>query len=209
MRKSDGGYVLLYVLAVLVVLALLALTVSSIALSNLRGQRAAVGDMQDRYAVEGVMEQAVARLQDNGTGPCSLSWSGLPSRNEAEEHLKGACTDLIGAMSESAEDPDGGIRGLSIISVTEIAPAEDEQPGAPTFTFRTQAVAEAEDQRLNATLLVTLSVEIGSYFEPVGTADPATGASPTEERFYYKVNSVSLSYDSYQIQTLEPEGGGV
>ena len=206
MRKSDGGYVLLYVLAVLVVLALLALTVSSIALSNLRGQRAAVGDMQDRYAVEGVMEQAVARLQDNGTGPCSLSWSGLPSRNEAEEHLKGACTNLIDAMSESAE---GGIRGLSIISVTEVAQPEGEQTGAPTFTFKTQAVAKAEDQQLNATLLVTLSVEIDSYFEPVGTPDPATDEPPTKEIFYYKVNSVSLSYDSYQIQTLEPEGGGV
>ena len=203
MRKSDGGYVLLYVLAVLVVLALLALTVSSIALSNLRGQRAAVGDMQDRYAVEGVMEQAVARLQDNGTGPCSLSWSGLPSRNEAEEHLKGACTNLIGAMSESPENPGGGIRGLSISVI------EDEQTDATTFTFKTQAVAKAEDQQLNATLLVTLSVEIDFYFEPVGTADPATGEPPTKERFYYKVNSVSLSYDSYQIQTLEPEGGGV
>ena len=205
MRKSDGGYVLLYVLAVLVVLALLALTVSSIALSNLRGQRAAVGNMQDRYAAEGVMEQAVARLQDNGTGPCSLSWSGFSSRTAAEEDLKDACTDLIGAMSESAE---GGIRGLSI-SVTEIAQAEDEQTGAPTFTFTTQAVAKAEDQQLNATLLVTLSVEIDSYFEPVGTPDPATDEPPTKEIFYYKVNSVSLSYDSYQIQTLEPEGGGV
>ena len=208
MRKSDGGYVLLYVLAVLVVLALLALTVSSIALSNLRGQRAAVGNMQDRYAAEGVMEQAVARLQDSGTGPCSLSRSGFSSRTAAENDLKGACTDLIGAMSESAGDPDGGISGLSI-SVTGIAQAEDEQPGAPTFTFKTQAEAEAEDQQLNATLLVTLSVEIGSYLVPEGTADPATGEPPTKEIFYYKVNSVSLSYDSYQIQTLEPEGGGV
>lgn len=208
MRKSDGGYVLLYVLAVLVVLALLALTVSSIALSNLRGQRAAVGNMQDRYAAEGVMEQAVARLQDSGTGPCSLSGSGFSSRTAAENALKGACTDLIGAMSESAGDPDGGIRGLSV-SVTEIAQAEDEQTGAPTFTFTTQAETEAEDQQLNATLLVTLSVEIDSYLVTVGTPDPETGVSPTEERFRYKVNSVSLSYDSYQIQTLEPEGGGV
>ena len=203
MRKSDGGYVLLYVLAVLVVLALLALTVSSIALSNLRGQRAAVGNMQDRYAAEGVMEQAVARLQDSGTGPCSLSGSGFSSRTAAENALQDACTDLIGAMSESAGDPDGGISGLSI-SVTGIAQAEDEQ-----FTFTTQAEAAAEGQQVSATLLVTLSVEIDSYPVTVGTPDPETGVSPTEERFRYKVNSVSLSYDSYQIQTLEPEGGGI
>ena len=203
MRKSDGGYVLLYVLAVLVVLALLALTVSSIALSNLRGQRAAVGNMQDRYAAEGVMEQAVARLQDSGTGPCSLSDSGFSSRTAAENDLKGACTDLIGAMSESAGDPDGGISGLSI-SVTEI-----EQTDASTFTFTTQAKAAAEGQQVSATLLVTLSVEIDSYPVTVGTPDPETGVPPTEEKFRYKVNSTSLSYDSYQIQTLEPEGGGV
>ena len=63
MKKSDDGYVLIYVLVVLVLLALLALTVCAISLRNFQVQQSAVSDMQERYATEGIMEQVEAGIQ--------------------------------------------------------------------------------------------------------------------------------------------------
>ena len=144
MRKSDGGYVLLYVLAVLVVLALLALTVSSIALSNLRGQRAAVGDMQDRYAVEGIMEQFEAGVQAlhlNGDGQEGSAKNAFTDKVEAlrteipaelsDTQWSGdCCTFTVRVASEGTSVTAKMEIWLSIqITSTEIPAAEDgEEP---------------------------------------------------------------------------------
>lgn len=71
MKKSDGGYVLVYVLIVIVVVALLALTLCAISLRNFQSQQSAVLDMQEQYAAEGIMEQFEAGVQAlhlNGDG---------------------------------------------------------------------------------------------------------------------------------------------
>lgn len=96
MKKSDDGYVLIYVLVVLVLLALLALTVCAISLRNFQVQQSAVSDMQERYAAEGIMEQVEAGIQ-------SINISGDGQKSTAhtafENKLKQLCDTLPVSLS--------------------------------------------------------------------------------------------------------------
>ena len=66
----------------------------------------------------------------------------------------------------------------------------------------------ADGQLVSAVLQVVLTVNESSYSVEVGEPDPETGVRPTEPRYQYQVTSAQLSYDDYQVQAAEPEGGG-
>lgn len=64
MKKHDEGYVLAYVVVIMAVLTTIALSVMSVSLSNLQKQRAEVERMQDKYAAEGAIEQAIEIIEN-------------------------------------------------------------------------------------------------------------------------------------------------
>ena len=68
-----------------------------------------------------------------------------------------------------------------------------------------------DGQQVSAALRMTLIVKITSQtVEEVGPADPDTGQPSvvTSTVYDYTVTSAQLSYDDYQVQAAEPEGGG-
>ena len=67
MRKHDEGYVLAYVMIVVAILTLVAMSVLTVALTNMQQQRTQIEIMQDKYAVQGDIEQTIACLNDVNT----------------------------------------------------------------------------------------------------------------------------------------------
>ena len=197
MKKGTEGYVLIYVLVVFILLGLACATVCTFALNGLKVQRAALESDQQRYAAEGRVEQLSALMLDSSLGPVKLSDDEFTSSTNARANLVSEYTTMM-------EDFETDIENLTV-SVEESSVWDDE---ADTCTFKTGILAKQEGQQVSAVLLVTLRVDIESYLVDVGEPDPETGVQPTETRWKYSVTSVSLSYDSYQIQAAEPEGGG-
>ena len=177
--KRNDGYVLLYVLAVLVVLALLALTVSSVALGNLRGQQAAVRDMQDRYAAEGVLERLEAGLQE-------LSLRGDGQENAAKTAFEARLGELCGEISVTSADPVWREEsGVHICSVTVSGGTEG-----------TEITAELE---IPIRILVTEHRHELPPEEGTGDQEPTVTYTYT-----YTLSAGEIAYRSYDIST--PEG---
>ena len=193
MKKGTEGYVLIYVLVVFILLGLACTTVCTFALNGLKTQRTALESDRQRFAAEGLVEQAVARLLDADLGVVKLTDSGFETDVEARNALESAYESWI----EDLENPD-----LTVDSTPGSWDSENKN-----CTFETEIQSELEGQQVSAVLSVTLPVSIDSYSVDVGEPDPETGVQPTETRWKYSVTSASLSYDSYQIQAVEPEGG--
>lgn len=193
MKKGTEGYVLIYVLVVFVLLGLACTAVCTFALNGLKTQRAALENDRQRYAAEGLVEQAVARLLDADLGVVKLTGSGFDTADEA----RGA---LVIAYKDWIEDPENS--DLTVGSTTSSWDSENKN-----CTFETEIRAEKDGQQVSAVLSVTLAANVSSYSVNVGEPDPVTGVQPTETRYEYSVTSAELAYDSYQIQAADPEGG--
>lgn len=193
MKKGTEGYVLIYVLVVFILLGLACTTVCTFALNGLKTQRAALESDRQRYAAEGLVEQVSALLMDSSLGPAKLAGEGFTSSANAQADLVSKYTEMMDALD--TED----------LAVSVENNVWDDE--ADTCTFETKIQAEQEGQQVSAVLSVTLPVSIDSYSVDVGEPDPETGEQPTETRWKYSVTSASLSYDSYQVQAVEPEGG--
>lgn len=192
MKKGTEGYVLVYVLAVFVLLSLACTAVCTFALNGLKVQRAALESDQQRYAAEGLVEQVSARLMEQEQGVVALTGSGFSDQAEAMEDL----VEKYGTLIAQLEDE---IEGVT-------ASVEDKawDDGASTYTFETKITAQQDSQQICAVLQVVLSVNVSSDSVEPEPPDPEAG----EETKKYSVTSADLSYDSYQIETVEPEGGG-
>lgn len=193
MKKGTEGYVLIYVLVVFILLGLACATVCTFALNGLKTQRAALENDRQRYAAEGLVEQAAARLLDAELGVVKLTDSDFETDMKARNALKSAYESWI----EDLENPD-----LTVDSTPGSWDSENKN-----CTFETEIQSELEGQQVSAVLSVTLSVTIDSYLVDTGELDPVSGEAILKTRYRYTVTSASLSYDSYQIQAVEPEGG--
>lgn len=196
MKKGTEGYVLIYVLVVVVLLSLACTAICGFALSGVRTQWNALENDRQRYAAEGVAEQAAARLLDEDLGVVKLAGSGFSTSTGAREDLADQYEALI---TQLADEIDGFTASVE-------NNVWDEEAG--TCTFETQITAEQDGQLVSAVLQVVLTVNESSYSVEVGEPDPETGVRPTEPRYQYQVTSAQLSYDDYQVQAAEPEGGG-
>ena len=194
MKKGTEGYVLIYVLVVFILLGLACATVCTFALNGLKTQRAALENDRQRYAAEGVAEQAAARLLDSTAGVVALTGSGFSDEMEAQ-------TKLEEAYKEKVEGLEDDIEGLSV-NDTESSWDSD----AKTCVFETEIQAERAGQQVQATLQVTLAVKISSYLVDSGEVDEENQPIMKSE-YEYEVTSAQLSYADYQIQAAEPEGG--
>lgn len=195
MKKGTEGYVLIYVLVVFILLGLACTTVCTFALNGLKTQRAALENDRQRYAAEGLVEQVSALMMDSNLGPVKLSGEGFTSSTNAQANLVRKYTAMM-------EDFETDIENLTVSVENNVW--DDE---ADAYTFETKIQAEQEGQQVSAVLSVTLSVTIDSYSVETGELDPDTNEPILKDEYWYTVTSASLSYDSYQIQAVEPEGG--
>lgn len=212
MKKGTEGYVLIYVLVVFILLGLACATVCTFALNGLKTQRAALENDRQRYAAEGLVEQAAARLLDNSA---AVSWSGdgLDSMGAVWTSLENQYSALI----QSMEEPDSAVTGLTVVQKKDdvLSPGDrweevEEAPGEYTGSFVTKIQTGEGGQQVSAALRMTLIVRITSRtVEEEGPADPDTGLPTivTSTVYDYTVTSAQLSYDDYQVQAAEPEGG--
>lgn len=196
MKKGTEGYVLVYVLVVVVLLSLACTAICGFTLSGVRTQWNALENDRQRYAAEGVVEQAAARLLDEDLGVVKLAGSEFSTSTGARKDL----ADQYGALITQLADEIDGFTASVENNVW------DEEAG--TCTFETEITAEQDGRLVSAVLKVVLTVNESSYSVEVGEPDPETGVRPTEPRYQYQVTSAQLSYDDYQVQAAEPEGGG-
>ena len=63
MMKRNDGYALSYVLVILLVLSVIAISTLPAPLRNLQSQQASIERMQEKYAAQGIMEQAVSMME--------------------------------------------------------------------------------------------------------------------------------------------------
>ena len=61
--KKDDGYVLIYVLIAFTILSFVAVSICTVALNNLKAQKADVVRMEARYAAEGELQKFVAEAE--------------------------------------------------------------------------------------------------------------------------------------------------
>ena len=60
MKKHNEGYVLIYVTVVLILFSLIGSMILTSAMKNLNAQQAAITQMQDKYAAQGMIERVVS-----------------------------------------------------------------------------------------------------------------------------------------------------
>lgn len=73
MKKRDEGYVLPLVLIVLVVICLIAVSLLTVSLNNLKNQQAMIDRMEDQYAAQGKVEEAIQSVMKSINENPSLS----------------------------------------------------------------------------------------------------------------------------------------
>lgn len=200
MKKGTEGYVLIYVLVVFILLGLACATVCTFALNGLKTQRAALENDRQRYAAEGLVEQVSALLMDDAAGIAKITTEWCDDSDLAETELENSGK----AMIESLDAPATG-RSASVKKIEWV-----HEEGTCSFITGIQAISET--QQIDATLRVTLTVSLCEDSKPVvdGEGNPVLdddGNQVYETDYRYQVTSASMSYDSYQIQTLDPEGG--
>ena len=67
MKKHNEGYVLVYVTVVLILFSLIGSMILTSAMKNLNAQQAAITQMQDKYAAQGMIEKVLAQLEACGS----------------------------------------------------------------------------------------------------------------------------------------------
>lgn len=200
MKKGTEGYVLIYVLVVFILLGLACTTVCTFALNGLKTQRAALENDRQRYAAEGLVEQVSALLMDDAAGIAKITTEWRDDSDLAKTELENSGK----AMIESLDAPATG-RSASVKKIEWV-----HEEGTCSFITEIQAISET--QQIDATLRVTLTVSLCEDSKLVvdGEGNPVfddDGDQVCETDYRYQVTSASLSYDSYQIQAVEPEGG--
>jgi len=111
MRQSlnrNDGYVLPYVLVVFLVLSFVAVSVCSTSLSHFRAQQTFVQQTQSRYEAEGLVEQAIARLEalEGSSGPDCLDASAAAETAAMDFWSKADALDEAGLSVEPDAEVD-------------------------------------------------------------------------------------------------------
>ena len=75
MKKHNEGYVLIYVTVVLILFSLIGSMILTSAMKNLNAQQAAITQMQDKYAAQGMIEQVIARVSSNNLMETDNLWN--------------------------------------------------------------------------------------------------------------------------------------
>jgi len=109
--KKDDGYVLVYVLIVFTVLALVAGSICTMALNNLKAQKADVARMEARYEAEGYLQQFIAGVEALSVSTPQMNF---PEENQAQDAAEALYWANVEDFAEELEP----IEGLDLVTVS-------------------------------------------------------------------------------------------
>lgn len=219
MKRNDDGYVLPLVLVVLTVLALVASSVLSASLRNVQVQHKAIERMQDKYTAEGAIEIVVAKLEaleltiepdadtvpdpsestptestpeestpDESVPDESSPEESTPDESEPaetlpdveekfQEEIEAGCTQILGEIQNLAPN------SIPDVTIT-LVPSDASQANDSVSCLLTVTAASPEN-KITAQLIFEGKLE------------------PNDEKTEYTVESIKVSYKSYQIGGAE------
>jgi len=184
MKKNDG-YVVVYVLIVFTILSLVAVSICSVALKNLKAQRASVDRMEVRYEAEAYLQEFVAKI---GQLKLEFDVSHAEAYDTQEEIVQKVKEDLAAQASA----------GLSITANSFAF--SDESASLEIEAVYTDA--DGRTAKIDAELLVPVAVQLiqdASYDNP-----ETTEITETLDQYTYEVSG-PIQYKDY---TISYEGGG-
>lgn len=181
MKKNDG-YVVVYVLIVFTILSLVAVSICSVALKNLKAQRASVDRMEIRYEAEGYLQEFVAKI---GQLKSDVE---VESTAAAEAQFWGAMVPLENSNFTVDEDADNNSFD-----------AEANKTKIAELTVHATYTENSNTAQIDAVLKVPVTVT-----EHPIPDDPATPEDETDSQYTYQVSG-PIQYKDY---TISYEGGG-
>lgn len=96
MKKRDEGYVLAFVLVVIVVICLVAVSMMTVSLRNLEAQTASVERMQEKYKLQGMMEENISAIT------WEIPFAPYDSDEDKKRNLKESFTKFEGVSAVNA-----------------------------------------------------------------------------------------------------------
>lgn len=181
MKKHDEGYSLLLVVVVILVLSILSAALMTAAVSNVKGQRASINRMKDKYAAQGEVEMLVAKLSQENT--ITLS--------ETDDFK----TKLAAGISD-----DYGITVYDINVVIDDVETGDEGETVTTIQYKTfsyKTSGEVEKGSARITYTIEFSGTIGEQEE-----------SDTLNNREYTLTTDKVTYETFEISTVYTSEGG-
>lgn len=200
--KKNDGYVVVYVLIVFTILSLVAVSICSVALKNLKAQRASVDRMGVRYEAEAYLQEFIANVERLTSGetkysedeirgaietavPDEIIHTGVNGTAELISSTFSCLDDIRGQFETDAEDGDTKI---ILLPLNVLAKYTDD--GGRTA-------------KIDAVLNVPVLVEIDII---TTLDDPSTPENEADinEQYMYEVSG-PIQYKDY---TISYEGGG-
>ena len=183
MKKNDG-YVVVYVLIVFTILSLVAVSICSVALKNLKAQRASVDRMEVRYEAEAYLQEFVAKV---GQLKSDVE---VESTDAAETQFWTAMVPL--KNSNLTVDENAANNSLTLVAdATTVA----------ELTVHATYAENGNTAQIDAVLKVPVTVT--EHQETIAPVPPAT-ESTIQYTYSYKVTD-PIQYEDY---TISYEGGG-
>lgn len=145
MKKHDEGYVLAMVMCVIAVLAVVASAMLSVALQNVKTQKAAVERMQEKYAAEGQLEIVRAALENIETQPVNATLQAEQVKTKIIDTIK-ANAKLIKETGDWYYKQQG-----EILNILEF--------NSPTLTIQTNSDSKSGDSVVICEIVLTGKAE--------------------------------------------------
>lgn len=174
--KKEDGYVLVYVLIVFTILSFVAVSICTMALNNLKAQKADVNRMEARYEAEGYLQQFVAEVE------------ALGNQNPKIQGTRGSVSSAESAMKETFF---GAVSGLE--NNTTLTVLEDE---SDTEKLTVKVKSKDGTAEIDAAILIDLA------YDTTGVGDPLPESEdPVLYNSYQSVlEKVEVTgYHSYEV----------
>ena len=174
--KKEDGYVLVYVLIVFTILSFVAVSICTMALNNLKAQKADVNRMEARYEAEGYLQQFVAEVEALGN---------------QNPKIQGTQRSVSSAESAMKETFFGAVSGLE--NNTTLTVLEDE---SDTEKLTVKVKSKDGTAEIDAAILIDLA------YDTTGVGDPLPESEdPVLYNSYQSVlEKVEVTgYHSYEV----------
>ena len=172
--RKDDGYVLVYVLIVFTILSAVAVTMCTLALNNLKAQKADVLRMEARYAAEAELQKFIAQVETNVI---------------SDEEV----ADIETAIK--SQIPSGNVFVPTVTAPWEGSKSIDVEVDK-TITYETDTLVV----QIATKLRIPVNVEFVEYTSETFTG---SGSYETLYKYKYRVDETGVKYDSYDISYKE------
>lgn len=137
-KKSNGGYVLIYVLVVVALLCAIVMSLCTVAVRGLQSQRASLEHTQQLYAAEGKIEQLAASVQS-----ISIEATEAEALEEVLEQIQAINiddltiddSDFLDKQTITATAVSGEVSVTAVLLVSVEDDADNGSEGEETYSY--------------------------------------------------------------------------